>query len=390
MNYKLIIFFVSLLFSTHLAFSVDLILELEEGGCYGYENGFVQAYYSNDTLINSSDYEVRIFNGPLESMGILAEFEPTDEPYNIVFEEPLDYKYEIEANNNSLYDKRDGFIEIYECQRSSNGPTEESLESYMLEFNGNDLFQVTTSSQSDLSVEEYSADEESQLYFEELEINVETLEFVEVVENNNSNTTFEFQNSEYGRIWFQRDESWEEVELSEVHSASSNERNIFALQGEIQQEESSVGATNESISDENLQVNEENSTQSEIVEESQTNTESNSPSDEGVEESSFFSGMIFNYIIIILVGVVIFSLILYTIFAMQTKDKNVSRTGLYYKGKKEDAPKTLLENKVITFIEQNKNKMEPPEVLESLINQGYDKERVIEILWDYIEKNKQK
>ena len=129
----LVYFLLLLLFILPISYSINLNLDLEEGGCAGYENGLLELYYDNDTLVNSSNIEITIYNGPIEGLGELATFTSDQTPYNIMFNQSTDYLYTISTNNNTLYTGLEGRISIYEC-REKNSQNKDRLDSSTLDF----------------------------------------------------------------------------------------------------------------------------------------------------------------------------------------------------------------------------------------------------------------
>lgn len=368
---QLILFLMTISFS----YSTNLNLDLIEGGCVGYENASLELYYDNGSIVNSSNFEIIVYNGPIQGLGVLDSFTADKTPYNIMFNEDSEYLYEIETNNNTLYTGLEGFISIYGCESNSQNSNEDNnFQEVTLEFeskvsitfltNSTDttdfIFQSTTAPNNLLSnkLEEQYA--RSNFEIEYYNLNYEGGDVVE-------NTSLE---SELNMSFFnETQDEW--VDLEDVDYSLS-----FPILLAIKNI-----SLNTNDSSNNDEINESNN--SEVENSGTSNSQGNSNQANTPNSQYPFEENNENNVVMYLIiggGVLFIIIIILVIKSISKSKKNKQFLN--------EAPLTLTQTKIMTYCDNYKHKYEPKEIVEQLVEQGYDKQVVINTLWKYIEKEK--
>lgn len=376
---KFILFFVTLLIisSSFAQFETyTLNLELLEGGCIGYENSLIQVYYENQSLLNNSDFTVEIYNGPVRTMGLFTEFQVGPEPEVLTFENPVNYFYKIVVpNDNNTYLGTEGFIEIFECGIN----TFEIIESFENLFTIRSNFDPESTITS--RIEHRLENLEEDFIIQVLEINlrpfVRNTDIIEITSTRN--------------MWSSEDrESWEEINGS-IQITNLNNRNstfiaIESLQPILNEEEQ-----------ENIESNTNSSEESD--EQTETNTElpiPTPPRSENVQEIQTsnslagYSSLIITFMVISIIIIILFSVI-------HIKNSKNSQNEEYYYTQKNDNNSitlnthqlpNLMESRIITYIQTYQEYYPTEQIIEQLINNGFQKDTIIKVLEKFVKDKK--
>ncbi|MFT4244574.1 MAG: hypothetical protein ACMXYB_03935 [Candidatus Woesearchaeota archaeon] len=355
--------------------TISINLELIEGGCAGYDNSLVQVYYQNNSLVNNSDFIVEFYDGPLAAMGILLSFEVSSEPQKIDFQKPGSYLYDIRVpNDNNTYLQTSGFIDIFDCGFDSFN----AIDSYesLIEIKSNFDPQIPI-----LSVTQHR-DESLETDFKIIILELNLMPFIRNSDRIKFNTD--------QQLWTSDNlENWEKINSSDYIFENLVSRNVSY------------------IAVETLQTNQENTTSSNNNGDNQENGVNNSTVEEEIQNrpisrggenvqelqtsSSTFSGQSSNSSFI--VTFVVVSLLLGGIFFLIISKSSKKNSSQEYETSNSDISlnnpiPNLMESRIITYIETYKEYYSTEQIIDQLINNGFEKQTIIEIIQKYIEKQK--
>lgn len=361
-----------------LSFSEFIFLDLVDGGCFGDDSTTVQAFYDNGSIINSDNYEVTIYAGPLRSFGELTTFNPSDESVRVDFgDEFFTFRYEFRTPNDSNYLGLEGSIELFDCGLTRNPQggivilsieTQDNVEieimydesEILLEFDDESEFLEDVINQFDREFSQrfiifnVLGDDIGQVELTSnsdfvLDINSDLQEF----EEGSYNITV---NSEFFAINIVANSTIPEVEIEDA----------TAEQEEI------IQTTNEDNDlEEVIDINQENGFVSQET------------------QSRFSLSDILLYIGIFIIIMLFLAGVIYVLFSAQGAHKN-TKFGYDEMLRNQELPQTSLEKKIMEYCDTHKENLSPEEVVNELVKEGYDKRRVIETLIVYIDKQNKK
>ena len=375
---KFILFFVTLIIisSSFAQFETyTLNLELLEGGCIGYENSLIQVYYENQSLLNNSDFIVEIYNGPVRTMGLFTEFQVGPEPEVLTFENPVNYFYKIVVpNDNNTYLGTEGFIEIFECGIN----TFEIIESF------ENLFIIRSNFDPESTIisriEHRLENLEEDFIIQVLEINlrpfIRNTDTIEITSTRN--------------MWFSEDrESWEEVngsiQITNLNNINSTFIAVETLQAILNEEEQDVES--------NTNSSEESGEQSETSTQPLAPTPPRGENMQEIQTSNSlaeYSSLIITFIVISIIIIILFSVI-------HIKNSKNSQNEEYYSTQKKDNNSitlnthqlpNLMESRIITYIQTYQEYYPTEQIIEQLINNGFQKDTIIKVLEKFVKDKK--
>ncbi|MCH8519746.1 MAG: hypothetical protein LAT82_03240 [Nanoarchaeota archaeon] len=369
---SIIILFSNISFSQNLTFEFDL--KLIEGGCAGYENSLVQLYYSNGNLVNNSDFLVQIYDGPLQSMGLLLEFEVSNESQLVPFEKALGHRYDIIVpNDNHTYLGTTGKIDIVDCGFT----TFEPLFSYQ------SILQITTTSDagseivSNVEIEEFEFENDLEIKF--FQINTQSFrqrDQISFLSNNN--------------MWISTDsENWEEI-LNNHTIANINTQSplILALETNQRIQTQIINNNNENNYNNNESIIGDNETSIQTpLRPGRENTQPVQSSQTSVFSiQSSNNSLLFTLAIVILILGGIFILIFLKGSKKSSSDYDYSNNN-HVELNTHQIP-SLMESRIITYIEMYKEHYSTEEIIKQLISNGFDRETIVQVIQTYVEKQK--
>lgn len=405
MRKNIVFIFVLILLSIiPVSYSEIIFLDIYEGGCVGYENTLIQAYYGNRSLINSSDYEVTIFNGPLRSFGELITFNPSDEPVRVEFDDELSiFLYEFRTENDSNYEDVTGFIELFECQPSRGIETNNSHEDSTLIIETLDENIVEILYQPDLILD-YTRETTTTL---EEEFSLDISDTIIIFNDEDDTQIGSIGISSSTDFIILTDPDFNEFGAG-VHniSISSSFFTLIILDNAMvenqlndddisQVEESNSNNDDNSDLEENLDIQEETTSQSDQLSSNSNedigSTQSSEMEDffEEERESRFSLSDILLYVGIFIIIMLFLAGVIYVLFSAQGAHKN-TKFGYDEILRDQELPQTSLEKKIMEYCDTHKQNLSPEEVVNELVKDGYDKRRVIETLITYIERQNKK
>lgn len=354
------------------SFSIPLELDLIEGGCAGYDTSLLELYYfENGSVVDSSEFEVTLYNGPIRGLGELDSFTSDVTPYRIEFDDATDYLYNIKTPNNSLYTELEGLLSIYECEQN---PSQDKEELFPNQLNYESIFTIEylTNSTQELSIniEDISNSIEQRIEIASEESNVvEYYEIQYLGEDIIKNISITNKPENELRSWILDDENNEWI-LSQNYEKNISLPTTLALEISSTEKEDLSGGLNSS-----------NSTEEENQENLNSQQDSSSPdilSNENSFNNNEEQSQGFPWLIMLGVALIIIVIIAVILNSIIKKNK--------HKKVLDDAPLTLTQTKIMTYCDNYKHRYEPKEIVEQLVEQGYDREVVINTLWKYVEK----
>lgn len=345
-----------------------LNLELIEGGCIGYENSLVQVYYQNGSLLNNSEFTVEIYDGPVRTMGLFTSFEVGAEPAVLTFESPTNYFYSIRVpNDNNTYLGTEGFIEIFDCG-VNNFKIIQTFES-LLTIESNFDPQISIISEIEHSIKEL----ENEFVIKILEIDltpfIRNTDTIELISNRN--------------MWTSSDlEVWEKINSStQISNLNLINETYLAIQSTQIIRDESEQESNETIA---LEENEQES--------NETTTTPQPPRPESVQEIQSFSNTSGNsslIIIFIIISVLILTLVG---FIYMKNSSSSSNSQEYYSSNNDNNSITLnthqlpnlMQSRIIAYIETYQEYYSSEQIIEQLIQNGFQREVIIEVLQKFV------
>lgn len=356
---------------TPFSYSTNLNLDLIEGGCVGYDNALLELYYDNESMVDSSSFEVTVYDGPIRGLGVLDSFTADQTPYNIMFNEGTDYLYTISTNNDTLYTGLEGRISIYECG-GSGGDNANNLN------DEEDLFENSFQYNSLFSIRYFSNS------IDEVDFTVESIESIEnELETNNENN----EEVEYYRINHDGSRNIENISIQsdlDIYQLDTSGGNWIELDTTTTNVSFPLSLAVKTIlqnesnrsSDEDLNTSEDSSA-------NDTNSQANSNNGENPDSNYPFENNNENNMMTYLIvggGILCIIIIVLVVKSISKSKKNKKAV--------DEAPLTLTQTKIMTYCDNYKHRYEPKEIVEQLVEQGYDRQVVIDTLWKYVEKEK--
>ena len=349
--------------------SVQLILPSER------EDSSVTNY---TIFTNQNISEVEIYNGPLSSMGELTSFAPSKTAHSVTFPEVGDYLYKIIPVFNNSYNQSEGLLTIINCSSSV-----EKKYTTVIEYDSLEL-----SSTSPFSPFVYEYEEFEPLSFQQLDDATSQTFFLKISLTQNLQVPDLFINSSH-RVWYlDNSNNWIETDSEVIpHFGEKTLRIAFE---EVESSETLV--IEEEIETENINETINETQENSIEEETSTETVENIPtarstnvkpkelelSDSSVVDTSG------NSIVIYFIG---FLLVIVIVFAGFNFYYHSRSSSSYGDGENvtdiKQLSESMLETKVHTFYELNKDKLSPEQIVQHFELNGVNKERVIEILKKY-------